>query len=276
MFILKIPDKKVKSLKKKIFYIIVSALIVFYPLFNISDVFGGSDGHPSVTRTQTDILEKLEQTNLRDAQNNILLSIKEKEEPAEKDKVTLTLEKLDKGEVTYRSLFSDICIVGDSLMNGLEAYNILNSNNLITKVSASLYHLSDSKGKIVRMSPRVLILHYGLNMLETDSGQPARFISFYKKLLTELQAELPDTLIIVSGIFPVDGDKVKAKRFSRIDEYNTALRETCLEIGAEYLDNSLLAEKAKGCYAHDGIHLNESFYRDVWLRHILREKEIIL
>ena len=263
-------------MKKKILYLIVSALIIIYPLFNLSELYKSSGHSYNSTCTQTDILEKLDKASIRDVRRNILLSVKEKEDSAEKDKVTLTLEKLDKGEVTYRSLFSDVCIVGDSLMNGLEAYNILNSNNLITKVSASLYHLSDNEGKIVRMSPRVLILHYGLNMLETDSGQPARFISFYKRLLTELQAKLPDTLIIVSGIFPVDGDKARAGRFSRIDEYNAALKEMCLETGTEYLDNSLLSEKAKDCYAHDGIHLNESFYRDIWLRHILREKEIIL
>lgn len=265
-----------KSLKKKIFLILVSALIVIYPLFNISDVFGGSDYATVTPRTQTDIFERLDGIKLRDAQNNIKLSVKEKENNSEKDAVTLTLEKLDKGEVTYRSLFSDVCIAGDSLMNGLEAYNILNSNNLITKVSASLYHLSDSKSKIVRMSPRVLILHYGLNMLETDSGQPARFISFYERLVKEFQQELPDTLIIVSGIFPVDCDRARAKRFSRIDEYNTALKEMCDRAGAEFLDNSPLAKKALDCYAHDGIHLNEDFYRNLWLRHIITEKEIII
>ena len=142
--------------------------MVIYPLFNALEAFGSTERQGATTHTQTDILERLDKTSLRDAQNNILLSVKEKQESPEKDKVTLTLEKLDKGEVTYRSLFSDVCIVGDSLMNGLEAYDILNSNNLITKVSASLYHLSDNKGRLIRMSPRVVILHYGLTMLETD------------------------------------------------------------------------------------------------------------
>lgn len=250
--------------------------MVIYPLFNALEAFGSTERKGATTHTQTDILERLDKTSLRDAQNNILLSVKEKQETTEKDKTTLTLEKLDRGEISYRSLFSDVCIVGDSLMNGLEAYDILNSNNLITKVSASLYHLSDNKGRLIRMSPRVVILHYGLNMLETDSGQPARFISFYQRLLAELRAELPDTLIIVSGIFPVDSAKARARRFTRIDEYNDALKQMCTEAGVEYLDNSVLGAKAKDCYAHDGIHLNESFYRDVWLRHILKEKEIIL
>jgi lysophospholipase L1-like esterase len=164
--------------------------------------------------------------------------------------------------------------MGDSLMNELEIYDILNSNNLITQVSASLYHLNDNVGKISAMNPEILILHYGLNHVENVSNQPARFIKLYTDIVAEINERLPDTRIIVSGIFPVDNEKARAKRFGRINDYNEAIIEMCSQLGVEYLDNTDAFLNAKEYYAGDGIHLSREFYEKCWLRHIVAEKEI--
>ena len=230
------------------------------------------------TETDTELLSELSQGKVDTVRQNISavqkeLSDKQAESQKQAEKKEL-LDKLDKGELSYRNLFKSVYIMGDSLMDGLLVYDILNSNNLITQVSASLYHLNDNIGKITRINPEILILHYGLNHVEDVPQQPERFIKLYTKLVAELKEKLPGTRIIISGIFPVDADKARAKRYGRIGDYNKAIEEMCSQLGVEYLDNTPAFTDAKAYYSGDGIHLRGDFYEKCWLRHIVAEKEI--
>ncbi len=252
-------------------------IMLIYPTVNALKMYS-SKSSPVVTETDTQLLSSLSQGKVENVRHNIdkvkqELDFQQQQNQQQSEKEEI-LNKLDNGEISYRNLYKDVYIAGDSLMNGLEAYNILNSNNLITQVSASLYHLSENKAKLVRMSPKVLILHYGLNNLEKGSHQPAKFIAFYTELLTELKEELPYSRIIVSSIFPVDTSKARASRFRRIDEYNSAMKEMCAQLGVDFLDNSDSFAESEEYYAYDGIHLSREFYEKYWLRSIVAEKEI--
>lgn len=264
---------RVNELKKKILSFLILLIILIYPLINIAkDINQNGDCAEKVT--PTDILKIISQGDVGKASVNIKKAKKELSEYKEADRINAILESIDKGELSYRNIYKNTFIAGDSLMNSLELYNILNSNNLCTQVSASLYHLSDNMPKIIAAQPEILILHYGLNLVDVSSHQPASFISFYTKLIAQLKKELPDTRIIVSSIFCVDNNKATAKRFLRIDEYNQALKEMCKKNGVEFLDNTVLFEKAKSYYAYDGIHLKKDFYEKVWLRYIVKEKGV--
>ena len=97
----------------------------------------------------------------------------------------------------------------------------------------------------------------------------------YTDIIEELQAALPDTRIIVSGIFPVDRDIAKAKRFGKIDEYNKSLKEMCRKLKVEYMDSSSVLKAHPECYGSDGIHLSKAFYEKYWLRFIIKEMVIV-
>ena len=270
-------------------------IMLIYPTVNALKMHSPTDGSDVKAVTDTRILSSLSQGKVENVRQNISEANQEadyteqkKPDPEKPDQdqhkddqqtqppshTEEILSKLDNGELSYRNVFKNVCIVGDSLMNGLETYNILNSNNLITQVSASLYHLNDNIDKIVRMNPEIVILHYGLNHLDTGSHQPAKFIKFYTEIITELKEKLPATRIIVSGIFPVDTDKARASRFGRIDNYNKAIEDMCSQLSVEFLDNSIAFADAKEYYASDGIHLSKDFYENCWLRSIVAEKEI--
>lgn len=262
-----------KNVKKSIFSILLILILLIYPTVNGLEMYASRRSGVE-TETDTQFLSSLSEGKTEEVRQNISRvqnQLASEQEQFEKKEI---LDKLDKGKLTYRNLFKNVYIMGDSLMNGLEAYNILNNNNLITQVSASLYHLNDNVDKMAQMSPEILILHYGLNHIENVSHQPARFIKFYSEIITELKEKLPGTRIIVSGIFPVDTEKARAKRFGRIDEYNQALEEMCSQLGVEFLDNTAAFVDAEEYYAGDGIHLSRDFYENCWLRHIVSEKEI--
>ena len=188
------------------------------------------------------------------------------------------LRLLDAGKLSYRKAMKDVYIAGDSLMEGLELYDILNSNHIFAQVSASLSHLEENFNKIVSIRPPVLILHYGLNMIAADDAHAQSFIRKYTSLIKVLQKALPDTRIVVSLLFPVDRKVASAKRFGAIGKYNKLLRQMCADLGIEALD-SKPAFYENGTfttryYGKDGIHLSASFYRNVWLRPVIRTLEI--
>lgn len=190
-----------------------------------------------------------------------LIELKLKKE-RENNKSQLFVQ-LQNGDVTYRQLFSTTLFVGDSLLNGLEAYNVLSAENTITQVSASLYHLSDNIDKIVANNPENLVLHYGINMLVDNDSLRERFIEMYTELLKRLKEDLPETKIYISGIFNVE-PSVESK-FPCVGKYNESIEEMCAALNVNYLNNSSLLPGDGGYYGGDGIHLSKAFYTDEWL-----------
>lgn len=221
-------------------------------------------------------LKALQNVNTADVELIIREQEKKRKDPTgKKQKVEALLAKLKSGKITYRKALKDLYIVGDSLMNGLEAYDVLNKNHLVTQVSASLYHLEDNIDKIVEMNPPILLIHYGINMISTSDDLKDSFISMYTKLVKKLKKKLPDTRIIISGIFPVDRKVATAKRFGEIENYNKALKKMSKKLGVEFLDSSPVLKKHKECYGSDGIHLSKEFYEKYWLKFVIKEMEIV-
>lgn len=203
-------------------------------------------------------------------------------EALEKENRRLRLDEMmkliDAGKLSYRKVLKNVYIAGDSLMEGLEAYDILNSNHIFAQVSASLSHLEENFDKIVSIRPPVLILHYGLNMIAEDEAHLNTFIQKYTSIIERLQKKLPDTRIVISLLFPVDRSVAKAPRFGAIKNYNKRLREMCETLGIEALDSAPAFQEngsfTTRYYGADGIHLSASFYRNVWLKHVIRSLEI--
>lgn len=264
-------------MKKIILITVLIAMLSVYPFFNIwglsrneavpsdEDVSQGN----SVMETLSDFDVKKAETNVREAEK------KRNDPTGNAKKVQTVLNNLKSGKTTYRKVFRNVYIVGDSLMNGLEAYDILNSSHLITQVSASLYHLDGNVEKIVKINPPVLILHYGINMIAVGDKHLDNFISMYTRIIKELKKALPDTRIVISGLFPVDREIASAKRFGEIGDYNKALKNMCKELEVEFINSSSVLKAHPECYGSDGIHLSKAFYDKYWLRFLIKELEIV-
>lgn len=261
-------------MKKIILSAIIIVLLVVYPMFNI---VGLSKGEKETTQSDVssggEVIESLAAFDVKKAESNVRKA--EEKRNAGAIKVEKVLQDLKEGKTTYRKVFRNVYIVGDSLMNGLEAYNILNYNHLVTQVSASLYHLDGNKRKIIAMNPPVLILHYGINMISAGEKSLNNFITMYERIIRELKKSLPDTRIIISGLFPVDRDIASANRFAYIGKYNKALEKMCKELNIEFLDSSSVLKAHPECYGGDGIHLSKAFYDKYWLRFLIKELEIV-
>ncbi len=266
-----------KKLKKIILIVALVLLLSVYPFFNIVGISRneGEIADNDISKGN-EIIESLAGFDVRQAESNVRDAQAKRNDPTgNAQKIKKILKDLKDGKTTYRKVFRNVYIVGDSLMNGLEAYNILNSNHLITQVSASLYHLDGNVNRIIRMNPPVIILHYGVNMIATGDRYLNNFISMYTRIIKELKKALPDTRIIISGIFPVDRSVASAKRFGRIGAYNKALEKMCKDLEVEYLNSASVLKAHPECYGGDGIHLSRAFYEKYWLRFLIKELEIV-
>lgn len=267
------------TLKKAIILLIVFALLVIYPLGNFFVVVKEKYVSQADTQEGISYIQKLASLDLGEAEK----LVNGAEKIRNSHYVTYTssqlaqelLIKLEKGETSYKKIFKNTVFAGDSLMEGLKAFEILNKKRLVTQISASLYHLKENRKKIVEKKPKVLILHYGLNMLGNDDASLKGFIQMYTKQIKKLKKALPETRIIVSSIFPVDREIAKAKHFGRIKAYNKALKKMCGDLKVDFLNSTPLFKEIEYSYNGDGIHLTKEFYRDHWLKYVIKEMEIV-
>ena len=270
-----------KELKKTVIYIIVFVLLLSCPMYNFLAISNSGSKVEAVDEDKTErginIIEKLASYDLQKAEKRVRKAEKDRTfvGSATVTQINDTIKKIEKGTLSYRNVFKNVCVVGDSLMNGLEAYNILNSNKLVTQVSASLHHLNENMSRIIGMNPGILILHYGINMISGQQYHLDDFIETYTNHIKTLKKALPDTRIIISLIFPVKRSVAKAARFGYIDKYNIALIKMCKSLKVEYLDSSSVLKAHPECYGGDGIHLSKVFYSQYWLKFIIKEKGII-
>ncbi|MBQ5968968.1 MAG: SGNH/GDSL hydrolase family protein [Clostridia bacterium] len=193
----------------------------------------------------------------------------ELKEQERNDAVEETIRRIQNGELSYRKVLSDLYVVGDSLMDGLRVYDILDSNHLVTKVSARLNHLEENFDKIVAMRPPILLMHYGLNY---GTGEAQSFANRYGNLIDRLKEALPNTRLIVSLVFPVASSKQAGMGY--IKDNNKALKQMCAEKNVEYLDSAPVFKGHDEYYGKDGEHLQKFVYSDVWLPHVIRVLEI--
>ncbi len=264
-------------MKKAIILLIVCALLVSYPLSNFSAVMSESYTSEADTGEGVSYIEKMAEADVSEAE----AFVKTAEElrnyipKSNSERVAEILYKLDKGKITYKKVFKDVYFMGDSLINGLESFGILNQKKIYSQVSASLYHLEDNYKKVIKKEPEVIVLHYGLNALGYTDEALDGYVKMYSKCIKKIKKKLPETRIIVSSIFPVDRKVAKSKLFGRIKVYNKAMKKMCKELKVDYLNNSPLFKEIDYCYGRDGIHLPEFFYRDHWLKYLIKEMEIV-
>lgn len=276
-------------MNKKIIYIVILVLLAALLIFGVSklgsdkpDVSESSQSTEQITEKNTEEVTEnvLDQFNddAKDVENEIREAEKKHHEQlggASEEQIEETLLKLQNGEITFRQIFAKTYIAGDSLMHGLNEYGILDSALLSTMVSARLSDLNDNIPAIVATNPEVLILHYGINMIESEELLLNNFITKYTGIIEDLKDQLPSTRIIVSGLFPVDTSVATEERFTKVDNYNERLAAMCEETEVEFLDSTSAFDGNEAYYGADGIHVSSSFYSQVWLPFIIESKGII-
>lgn len=191
---------------------------------------------------------------------------------ADEQAVQELIDRIDRGELGYREALADVAFTGDSQIAALSAFGILPQSQVLAKVGESLNYMEQNLDGIIDMSwdKKALVVHYGINTLSTSEEGRVSAVERYKSLLLRLKEALPNTRIIVSGLFPVaDTIYYDQQRFAYINDYNLRLFEMCCEIGIDYLSDSEYIATHQEYFQGDGLHLKKDFYVEYWLKNLI-------
>lgn len=179
------------------------------------------------------------------------------------------LEILEIKDGNFRAAFDDIIIAGDSIVEAISAYGILDDDQVLAEIGAHTWHLSKVTDQIVSSNPKYLILHYGENELDELEMAPY-FIGRYRECIETLKEELPDTVIFVDSIFPVQEKAYNSEPYTvNIPYYNELIREMADDLDVIYIDYDPFWEALEtDYYEPDGIHPVMSFYTEEYLPYV--------
>jgi len=174
----------------------------------------------------------------------------------------------------YNTFLAECVFVGDSICSGIDHYDILPDDNVIAEGNVSAFNIEGFdftyhgydiplSEALADRNPRYIVFSMGMN--DVNMGSTELYVQNYERLLSEVEAVLPEAVLIVTSITPIDALSEFCLN-SKIDSYNAAIRDYLsgqpnryfVDVSA-YLkgeDNGLKQEYSSG----DGIHLSRSAY----------------
>lgn len=172
----------------------------------------------------------------------------------------------------YNAAFKDVLIAGDSLVQAMVEYGILDDALVMAKVGAGTKYLTEISDDIIAANPQYLVLHFGENELD-EMENAVYFINRYTKCIQYLQSKLPSAQIYVDSIFPVQEKAYEDEPYTRnIDQYNALLLQMAKDLNVTFIDFTPLWQAAdKEYHDADGIHPVYSFYTELYLPTVYTE-----
>ncbi len=167
---------------------------------------------------------------------------------------------------------SNALVIGDSTAEGLVAYKILNSNNVIWTRGRIVRDIEKDLNKADnRFTPQVIFLSYGANDLVNWQGDVDGFISSYKNATATIRRKFPGVRICINSVLPVSQEALEKNQDFKYEQlFNQKLEEFCKSNGITFIDNrALLKQSDNGkIYESDGIH-PKYFYYNLWANNMV-------
>jgi len=181
------------------------------------------------------------------------------------------------------SYFADAAFVGDSLTQGLQLYDILDTNviankgiNLQTIYNADKIRVAEGYtsvfAELERIQPNKIYIQLGMNDIAWRSE--GDFIRLYGELIDNLKNAHPSATLYIQSIFPVTGwysQEDNGINNNKVNAYNALLMDLVAEKGCHYLDVHSALIDANGELPNesspDGIHLNAPYYK-TWFNYL--------
>lgn len=184
------------------------------------------------------------------------------------------------GEDAGQEYLDKLYFVGDSttyhfFKGGIDRSHILVPDSLTLKLSSDILTLTVGDTgltipeAIKEAGAEIVIITIGVN--GADSFTEAKYKSYYKKLLTAIMEQSPDTDIILQSVFPVTkeySDRDIGITNAGIDQLNEWVKEIAFDLGLRYLDTQSILKNDVGAQIEsyneeDGVHMNATAYAKI-------------
>lgn len=193
----------------------------------------------------------------------------ETEQTSNKVNQSATHEKTSK-DSTYKPIFKNSLFFGDSMIEAISHYEILDDENVLGSAGGATMFALDEIENVVKGKPEHIFMNFGSNdlLLPMDlEGKPIENpVKFstdnYSKLIQKIKEKLPNVKIHLLSVTPVTDKNLEEKpQYKHINEYNLALKELAKNEKVEYIDLSPIFEKNKDLHDQDGIHFKADYYK---------------
>ena len=101
---------------------------------------------------------------------------------------------------SLKERFSGVVVMGDSITEAFEEYDVLNSSSVVAKVGINFNEVDEQIEQARQLDPQVIFLNYGNNDIEADQDT---FIKEYSSIIKKIQKSITDAHIFVNAMFPV-------------------------------------------------------------------------
>ena len=181
------------------------------------------------------------------------------------------------------SYFADAAFVGDSLTQGLQLYDILDTEVIANRGInlESIYNPDKIRvaegytgvfNELERIQPKKIYVQLGMNDIAWRTEKD--FSRLYGELIDKIHSDFPESILYVQSIFPVTGwyaDEDNGIDNEKVVAYNKLLLDLANEKGCYYLDVHSALVNENGVLpddmSPDGIHLNAPHYQK-WFHYL--------
>ena len=178
---------------------------------------------------------------------------------AEEKKYVLSMDP--PGNETLISRFSGTAIVGDSMVDAIKEYGILDGSVVFSKIGVSISTAKTVIASMQEAKPYAVFFCFGLNDMELYESKVERFIEDYTECIGSLREKDPDADIYICGLSPVTDEAVrKTPAYANISLYNEKMEEMCETLDVTWLDPAFILENRPDLFDADGIHPKMTFY----------------
>lgn len=261
--------------------VLITALLV--------TLLGGAE-ETDVTRAGIAYLEEREQKD----PNTVLQVLRDRRQAELEAQREELLRQIVSGETDPFVMFQDAVIMGDSRAVGFWYFGFVDQSRTLTGAGDTILEVHNQLDKLEAMNPSYIYLCYGLNDLKIGYwGSVERFVEKYMEYVGQIRARLPDTVVVISSMVPVQKDiyesateQLKAgetgtplkqeekqellglQRLREVPAWNDALAAACAENDVIFVDNTRIWEEQGTPWEKDGIHMKEKFYPH-WARNLV-------
>ncbi len=178
---------------------------------------------------------------------------------------------------SYNEKFTNCLILGDSISQGLYAYEHLDSALVNAQKGVGVMFPDDTGfwtiiDQVVAASPQKLFIALGMNDTISADADAEAFSKAYKVVLDKLKEGLPNTEIYVNSVLPVSQAAIGTDaRYACVPDYNEKLKELCESEEIGFIDNTELVKAEY--YEADGIHMSSNYYPE-WLDHMAEAADL--
>lgn len=172
-------------------------------------------------------------------------------------------------KLKYKSIFDGCIVIGDSITEGLSAYDFLNEDQVYHKIGASIMKNSDMIDKAAKAYPKAAFFTFGMNDMGNYNGNAQAFTKKYKTCIKNFMKTSPDTKVFVNSIStPSQSARSKNSSLKNYKEFNAEIRRMCQALDITFIENNYILDEHPEYYAKDGIHVSPSYY-PIWLNNMI-------